>query len=104
MCLVWKFLHLVILIALNCIKKNELYCIKLDSVSGLSNKQWITNKGQKNVINQKLMQTNSKFTIGPKNKLNLVIKFSWILNNFMLRKVCLHLQKLCTEQRKVTQF
>ena len=70
-----------------------MYCIIPNSVSGLSNKQWITNKGQKNVINQKLMQTNSKFTIGPKNKLNLVIKFSWILNNFMLRKVCLHLQQ-----------
>ena len=74
-----------------------------NSVSGLSNKQWITNKGQKNVINQKLMQTNSKFTIGPKNKLNLVIKFSWILNTFTWIKVCLHLQELFIEQKSKTQ-
>ena len=31
-------------------------------------------KGQKSVINQKLLQTNSKFTIGPQNKLKLCKK------------------------------
>ena len=49
------------------------------------------------------MQTNSKFTIGPKNKLNLVIKFSWILNNSTWRKVCLHLQKKYLLSRGETQ-
>ena len=47
----------------------------LQSIFILHNFQYcIMYKGQKSVINQKLLQTNSKFTIGPQNKLKLCKK------------------------------